>query len=145
MVDYSKLQIEETDDFTTSRGRGADNPVYPLFETALADGKPRAIKGLSIKDGSDGDLSEFLRVARDCASAAQKLKRINEGNGRIEASVKKEVVDGLGVVRFKAKWLERYTTSENGTSPAEADVPSAGPEDEAAAPVVRGRRRGAAE
>src|SRR5882757_5282175 len=110
MVDYSKLQVEETDDFQTTRGRGADNPVFPLFEQALADGKPRAIRGLNIKDGSDPDssLSEFARVARDCASAAQKIKRLNEDKGKIEASVKKEVVAGEGVVRFKAKWVERY-------------------------------------
>lgn len=141
MVDYSKLSIEETEDFTTSRGRGADNPIYPIFEQALEDGKPRAIKGLSIKDKSDGDsgLSEFLRVARDCASAAQKLKRLNDGKGKIEASVKKEVVDGMGVVRFKAKWLERYETDENGVVEAPVAEDAETPEPEPAA--TRARRR----
>lgn len=119
MVDYTKLNVEESEEFETRRGRGADNPAYPLFEQALADGKPRKISGLSIKDNSDGDMSEFLRVARDCASAAQKLKRLNEGNGKIEASVKKEVVNGEGIVRIKAKWLERYSTGENGVVPNE--------------------------
>lgn len=145
MVDYSKLQVEETDDFTTSRGRGAENPVFPLFEQALADGKPRAIRGLNIKDKSDpnGELSEFLQVARDCASAAQKIKRVNEGKGKIEASVKKEVVDGIGIVRFKAKWIERYATEQNGTGPDEDAVEAV---EKAQEPVpARGRRRGAAE
>lgn len=140
MVDYSKLQVEESEEFETRRGRGADNPAYPLFEQALADGKPRKISGLSIKDGSDGDMSEFLRVARDCASAAQKLKRLNEGNGKIEASVKKEVVNGEGIVRIKAKWLERYpTTGENGV------VPDEEAKTEAEAVSAGRRRRGAGE
>lgn len=140
MVDYSKLQVEESEEFETRRGRGADNPAYPLFEQALADGKPRKISGLSIKDGSDGDMSEFLRVARDCASAAQKLKRLNEGNGKIEASVKKEVVNGEGIVRIKAKWLERYPTKgENGVvAPDDAEKIEA-------EPAGARRRRGAGE
>lgn len=141
MVDYTKLNVEESEEFETRRGRGADNPAYPLFEQALADGKPRKISGLSIKDNSDGDMSEFLRVARDCASAAQKLKRLNEGNGKIEASVKKEVVNGEGIVRIKAKWLERYSTGENGVVTDAVITPDAAAEPAGAAR----RRRGAGE
>lgn len=150
MVDYGKLTIAVTDDFEVRAGRGSDNPLFNLFEQCLADGKPRAISGLSVKDGSAGELgkdaklSEYLRVYRDATSAAQKLKRVNDGKGTIQASVKKDVIAGEhgteGIVRIKANWVEQFKNAENGEVPTE---PTATPEAPAAEPAPAGRRRGA--
>lgn len=139
MVDYAKLTVEETDDFEVSRGRSINNPIYPLFEQALADGKPRKIAGLNLAE-VEGGTSEYVQVGRDAQNAAQTIKRTNAGKGVVKASVKKDVVNGKGVVRFKVEWQERYEVEKATENGVVTENPgSASSEEESGTPRRRAR------